>query len=86
MTNTTAHANCTHAATKTDRARCRRMNGGATPKGLTVKPAGHKERHVVEPCSCKGPLADLTVFPVMCTLCDRPVDAKTALGLVLVAA
>lgn len=83
MTNN-AHMNCTHPATKTDRARCRKANGGPTPKGLTVKPAGHKERHVVELCSCNGP-ADTTVFPMTCTLCDRPVPSMTALGLLLTA-
>jgi hypothetical protein len=91
MTNTTAHANCTHPTTKTDRARCRRMNGGATPKGLTVKPAGHRERHVVEPCSCKGKpsgFRDAGNGMWVCADCDRPTKGflLNALGQVLTAA
>lgn len=79
MTNNTAHSHCSHSATKADRARCRRANGVAA-KGTTVRPAGHRDRHVVEACTCRN----VTPVKGMCPACDRP--TMTALGLVLVAA
>lgn len=78
MTTNTAHANCSHPATKSARAKCRRTKG-ATPHTIT-KTAQRVGAAMIEPCTCNGPTHE-----GICTLCDRPVDAMTALGLVLVA-
>lgn len=82
MTNT-AHSNCTHPATKQDRARCRRANGKAAA-GTTVKPAGHRESHVRELCACRN----VPAVDGVCPACDRPsrVAVMTQLGELLVAA
>lgn len=76
-----SHSNCTHPATKADRARCRRSKV-ATPHSIaaTVKAVADKPNMIVETCSCR---VDTT--EAICPLCDRPVDNMTALGLVLVA-
>lgn len=76
MTTNTAHANCIHPVTKAARAKCRKLNGGATPKGLTVKPASYKLTHVIEMCSCKSPHVD--GITDICWFCDRPVDLSAA--------
>lgn len=80
MTNT-AHANCTHDVTKVDRARCRRTNGIAYNTSMVARRIADKPNHVIEPCSCNGPVVDAT-----CILCDRPAQpTMTDLGLLLVA-
>lgn len=59
------HANCSHAKTKTDRARCRRSKvATAHSIARTVIAVGAA---MIEPCSCNGPAVDN-----VCTLCDRP--------------
>lgn len=79
MTNT-AHANCSHATTKTARARCRRERGAAYNTALAARRTASDPRLVLEMCSCQGP-AENTI----CTLCDRPQDVMTQLGALLVA-
>lgn len=81
MTNNTAHANCTHPVTKAARARCRRSNGAAYNNAIAARRVADKPAHVIEACSCNGPTVE-----GICTLCDRPADTMTALGLVLTAA
>lgn len=84
MTNT-AHSHCTHAATKSARAACRKAHGVAT-KGTTVRPEGHAARHIVEPCSCYRPSMFREVGrTLVCVDCDRPREqaAMTDLGTLL---
>lgn len=76
-----SHANCTHPATKQDRARCRRSKA-ATPHTIaaTTKRIATDPRLVIETCSCNVP-----VTAAICPLCDRPADTMNALGLLLTA-
>lgn len=77
----TTHTNCSHPATKADRARCRRSKvATAHTVAITSKRIADKPGHEIEPCTCGGP-----VVTGLCTLCDRPANMMTALGLLLTA-